>query len=141
MNAKKMLFALIAGFIAMFLLSGLWHTLIMADFYEANSPSTAFAEPKMQFIVLGYFILALILAYIYPLGYKGGTPVIEGLKFGILMGLLWILPLSVVLFGVMESSGTLLVVDAIWHVVEQGIGGIVIGLVYGSQIPSVKNDS
>ncbi|MCK4798022.1 MAG: hypothetical protein KAT05_11600 [Spirochaetes bacterium] len=141
MNAKKMLFALIAGFIAMFLLSGLWYTLIMADFYEANSPSTAFAEPKMQFIVLGYFILALILAYIYPLGYKGGSPVIEGLKFGVVMGLLWILPIGVVLFGVMESSGILLVVDAIWHVVEQGIGGIVIGLVYGSQIPSVKSAS
>ena len=141
MNAKKMLFALIAGFIAMFLLSGLWYTLIMADFYEANSPSTAFAEPKMQFIVLGYLILALLMAYIYPLGHKGGSPLIEGLKFGVVMGLLWILPIGVVLFGVIESSGTLLVVDAIWHLVEQGIGGIVIGLVYGSQIPSAKNDS
>jgi len=141
MNFKKMMFALVAGFVAMFLLSGLWHMLIMGDFYQANGPSNAFAEPKMQFIIVGYFILAILMAYIYPLGYKSGSPVIEGLKFGLLMGLLWILPESVVLFGVMESSGTLLVVDAIWHLVEQGIGGIVIGLVYGSQIPSGESAS
>ena len=132
MNAKKMLFALLAGFVVMFLLAGLWHMIIMGDFYKANSSSAALAEPKMLFIALGYFILALILAFIYPLGYKGGSPVIEGLKFGVLMGLLWILPFSVVLFGLFESSGTVLVVDVIWHVVEEGIGGIVIGLVYGS---------
>ena len=130
MDTKKMLFAIIGGFVAMFALSGLWHMLIMADFYEANSSSTAFAEPKMQFIVLGYLILALIMAYIYPLGYKGGSSVTEGLKFGLIIGLLWILPIGVVLYGVMESSGTLLVVDAIWHIVEQGIGGVVVGLVY-----------
>ena len=132
MNFKKMLFALIAGFVTMFLLSGLWHMVVMADFYATDRPSVAFAEPKMQFIVLGYLILALLMAYIYPLGKKGGSPVIEGLKFGILIGLLWMLPEAVVLFGVFESSGTVLVVDTIWHVVEQGLGGIVIGLVYGS---------
>lgn len=141
MNAKKMLFALIAGFVTMFLLSGLWHMLIMADFYEANGASNAFTEPKMQYIVFGYLILALLMSYMYPQGYKGDSPVVEGLKFGVLMGLLWILPIGVVLFGVMESSGTLLIVDAAWHIAEQGIGGIVIGLVYGSQIPSGKSDS
>ena len=141
MNPKKMLFALIAGFVTMFLLSGLWHMLIMGDFYEANGASNSLAEPNLLFIALGYFILALLMSYAYPLGYKGGKPVIEGLKFGVLMGLLWILPLGVVLFGVMESSGTLLIVDAVWHVVEQGIGGIVIGLVYGSQSSSAKIDS
>ena len=132
MDLKKMLFAIIASFVAMFALSGLWHTFFMADFYATDRPTVAFAEPKMQFVVLGYFILALLMAYIYPLGYKGGSSVTEGLKFGILIGLLWMLPEAVVLFGVFESSGTVLVVDAIWHLVEQGIGGIVIGLVYGS---------
>ena len=132
MNAKKMLFALLAGFVVMFLLAGLWHSVLMEDFYMADSSSNAFAEPKMQFIALGYFILALIMAYIYPFGYKGGSPVIEGLRFGITMGLSWILPFCVVLYGIFESSGTLLMVDFVWHIVEEGIGGIVIGLVYGT---------
>ena len=132
MNAKKMLLALFAGFIVMFLLAGLWHAVIMEDFYKAHATSNTLAEPNMQFIALGYFILALILAYIYPFGYKGGSPVIEGLKFGMVMGLLWIFPFSTVLFGIMESSGTLFAVDVVWHIVEEGIGGIAIGLVYGS---------
>ena len=130
MNTKKMVIALFASFIVMFLLAGLWHMVIMADLY--SGPKTL-EEPMLHFIALGYFVLALIMTYIYPKGYKGGKPVIEGLKFGILMGLLWILPLNLVLYGVMGGSGTVIIVDVIWHVVEQGIGGIVIGLVYGSQ--------
>jgi hypothetical protein len=130
MNTKKMVIALFASFIVMFLLAGLWHMVIMADLYSGPN---SLVEPMLYFIALGYFVLALIMTYIYPKGYKGGKPVIEGLKFGILMGLLWILPLSLVLYGVMGGSGTVIIVDVIWHVVEQGIGGIVIGLVYGSQ--------
>ena len=130
MNAKKMLLAVVAGFAVMFLLSWLWHEFLMGDFYTANNSPGSYAEPKIPFIMLGYFILALILAYIYPLGYKGGSPVIEGLRFGIIMGLLWVVPYNVVLFGLFESSGTVLMVDFVWHIVEEGIGGIVIGLVY-----------
>ena len=138
MNAKKMLLALIAGFAVMYLLSWLWHMKIMVDFYIAHSSSGALDAPKTQYILLGYFVLALILSYIYPLGYKGGSPVIEGLKFGAVMGLLWNLPFSLVSFGLFESSGTLIIVDGIWHIVEEGIGGIAIGLVYGSQISPGK---
>ncbi len=133
MNTKKMVIALFTSFIVMFLLAGLWHMVIMADLYSGPN---SLEEPMLYFIALGYFVLALIMTYIYPKGYKGGKPVIEGLKFGILMGLLWILPLNLVFLGVMESlegSGTVIIVDVIWHVVEEGIGGIVIGLIYGSQ--------
>ena len=132
MDFKKFIIALVAGFVVMFLLSGLWHVLIMGDFYKANTPS-AMEQHQLQFIALGYLILAVLMSYIYPKGYQGGTPVTEGLKFGIVIGLLWILPVSVVLSGVITGySGKLLIVDSVWHIVEQGIGGIVIGLVYGS---------
>ena len=60
----------------------------------------------------------MLMAYLYPKGYSEGSPVGEGLKFGILIGLIWILPLGLIL-------------DAVWHLVEEGAGGIVIGLVYG----------
>ena len=136
MNIKKMVLALLAGFIVMFLLSGLWHMMIMGDLYNSSKPPGAYAEPKLQFIAFGYFVLALLMAYMYPKGYKGGKPVIEGLKFGILIGILWILPQSLVYLGLMAGSGTVVIVDTIWHVVEEGIGGIVIGLVYGTQTSS-----
>ena len=132
MNFKKFIIALVAGFVVMVLLSGLWHMLIMGDFYKEHSTAGAREQYKMGFIVLGYIVLALLMAYIYPKGCSGGGVVAEGAKFGILMGLLWILPFSLVLYGVIEMSGTGLIVDVVWHIVEQGVGGIVIGLVYGT---------
>ena len=133
MDGKKFLMALVGGFLVMWLLSGLWHVLIMGDFYANNAGPSAYEEPKMLFIILAYAVLALLMVYIYTQGYKGGSPLKEGMRFGAIMGLLWILPLSMIMYAVVETSGTLIVVDTIWHIVEQGIGGIVIGLIYGSK--------
>ncbi len=135
MNGRKLILSCIAGFIAMFLLAGLWHIALMIDLY--NTPSSR-KEPLMGFIALGMFILALLMAYLYPKGYSGGSPVTEGLRFGILVGLLWTLPLSLILHAVQEEYAlNMVIVDAIWHMVEEGVGGVVIGLVYGrSDVPA-----
>jgi len=117
----------------MFILGGLWHMLIMHDFYEKYGGESALAEPNMLFIILGVLILATLMAYMYPQGYKGGSAVKEGLRFGVVIGLLWILPLSLIMVGVMGASKKLVVVDTLWHLFEQGIGGIVIGYVYRSK--------
>jgi len=65
MNGKKFLMALVGGFLVMWLLSGLWHVLIMGDFYAKYAGPSTFEEPKMLFIALGYAILALLMVYIY----------------------------------------------------------------------------
>ena len=65
------------------------------------------------------------------MGYKGGSPVKEGFRFGALIGLIWILPLSMIFHGVWNLPLTGVIVDSAWHVVEEGIAGIAIGLVYG----------
>jgi len=132
MFGKKFLMALVGGFLIMWLLSGLWHVLIMGDFYAKYEGPSAYESPQMLFIIIGYAILALLMVYIYIQGYKGGSPLKEGLRFGVVIGLLWILPLNVIIYAVKETSGTFIVVDVLWHIVEQGIGGIVIGLIYGS---------
>ena len=132
MDTKKCVIATVVGFVVMFLLAGLWHMLIMGNFYASHSYFPARETPMMEYIGLGYLILALLMAYIYPKGYSSGSPVKEGAIFGGLIGLLWILPFSIVLHGVFNfGTKTLVLVDAIWHIVEQGIGGIVIGVIYG----------
>ena len=132
MNIGKFLGAAVGGAIVMWLLGGGWHMLIMSEYYAGNSVAEPLAEPRMPFIIIGYVILALLMSYIYPKGYSGGG-VVEGLKFGVLMGLVWVLPHAVILHGVYYgATGKLILVDAIWHLVEQGIGGIVIALIYGS---------
>jgi len=43
----------------------------------------------MWAIGLAYLMVGIIMAYMYPKGYEGGSPVGEGLKFGAIIGLLW----------------------------------------------------
>ncbi len=72
------------------------------------------------------------MAYIYPKGYGGGPAVQEGLKFGVIMGVLSELPTSLVAYGAFDT-GTLdlILVETIGHLAMVGVGGIVIASVYG----------
>ena len=83
-----------------------------------------------------------MMAYMYPKGYSGGSPAVEGLKFGIMIGIVWVLPHALIRHGAMVSmTGKMLLVDAIWHLVEQGIAGLIIGLIYGGQKAAAESAS
>jgi len=133
MAFKKFSMADVGGFLAMFILGSLWHPLLMKNFYSKYGGDSMLAEPNLLFIILGVLILAVLMAYMYPQGYKGGSPLKEGLRFGVVIGLLWVLPFNIIMVGVMGTAKTLVLVDTLWHLVEQGVGGIVIGYVYRSK--------
>ena len=99
MDLKKFSMATVGGFFAMFIPGGLWHMLIMKDFYDKYTGDSALAEPNILFIILGVLILAALMAYMYPQGYKGGSSIKEGLRFGAVIGLLWVLPLNVIMIA------------------------------------------
>ena len=111
---------------------GLWHRVILGDFYAAQTQLTR-EETNVPFVVLGVLVLTFLMALIYPIGYKGGSPIKEGLRFGALIGLIWIFPMSLVMHGVWTYPLTSVIVDSAWHVVEQGVAGLIIGLIYGTQ--------
>lgn len=115
----------------MWILAGLWHEIMMANFYSNENHAK---HEGIGIIFLAYLVLALFMAYIYPLGYKGGSPVIEGLRFGILIGLLWVFPHELAMADAHGDSITYVIKNGVWHMVEQGVGGIVIGLVYGKKL-------
>ena len=140
MNVKKFVLAWVAAVVVTFLLGVLWHLFLLADFYEAQHQALAREEPNMPVVFVGYLILGFLMALAYPVGYKGGSPVKEGFRFGALIGLIWILPVSVILYGVWNYPLTAVIVDSAWHVVEEGIAGIAIALVYGRQREAFKLD-
>ncbi len=69
----------------MWVVSGLWHNLIMANLYADKHEAT---HEGIGILLIAYLILGLFMAYLYPRCFKGGRPAIEGLKFGTLIGLL-----------------------------------------------------
>ncbi len=127
MDIKKLSLAALGGGIGMWLLAGLWHEVIMAAFYSAE---TAAAHEGTGIIFIAYLVLGLLMAYMYPLGYKGGKPWIEGMRFGILVGILWVFPHELVMAGAHSGPLPYVFKNAAWHMVEQGVGGIIVGLIY-----------
>ena len=126
-NFKKLALATIIGGLGMWVIAGVYHNLIMANLYEEVNAK----HEGLGILLAAYFILALIMAYVYPLGYKGKSPAMEGLRFGIIIGLLWVFPHSLAMAGAHGESIIYVFKNSLWHLVEQGLGGLIIGLIYG----------
>jgi hypothetical protein len=83
-------------------------------------------------VFFGYFILALLMVIIYRrFIWEKRISIWTGLRFGMATAVCWLMPYSLVLFGVYNFPYDILPLDFGWALVEQGVGGLVIGLVYG----------
>jgi len=136
MNIKKLLLATLASFATMFVVAGFTHVVLFKAWFQAH-PGDAInitrADPMMQYAVLAGLIVAFIMSYFYPKGVEGNNKIMQGLKFGILVSiLLFSCPLIQYAFTTTLSRSAI-AMDGILHLVEQGLGGIVIALVYGNE--------
>ncbi len=132
MNTNKYLLASISGFIVMFLLAYLGHDMLMPLISDANPmESIERSEPYMIGIMAAYLVIALIMAYIYPKGVEGDSWIGNGFRFGVLIGILISLPISLIFYSILEGTAiSHIFVETIWHAIEQGVGGVVIAYFY-----------
>jgi len=125
MNVKKIVLATLLGGFVMWVVAGVWHNLIMAKLYEGMHAT----HEGIGILLIAYFILALFMSYLYPLIYKDEKPLSNGIKFGMIIGALWVFPHGLVMAGAHGDSILYVFKNTAWHMVEQGIGGIVIAAV------------
>ena len=129
MKMKKFILATVAGGITMWIVAGIWHNIIMANFY--NKQHAEYED--IALLIIAYLILAMFMSYLYPLFNKLENRVLNGLLFGCIIGLLWVFPHELVMAGAHGSSVLYVIKNGAWHLVEQGIGGIVIVLILGKK--------
>lgn len=135
MNSKKYLIATLSGFFVMYILGYVGHEYIISLFSSGVDPMEPImkSEPNILGIAVAYFVLALLMAYMYPKGTEGTNVFSNGLKFGILIGLLFELPMAIIFYSIMEGvTISMVLTESVWHVIEQGIGGIAIAYAYGT---------
>jgi hypothetical protein len=129
----KTFFAVTAAATVMFGLAGLWTGVLLRDFIAANVDVSMLRNPpNLIMVIVGYAVLALLMALIYrkfvPVT---ASPAWSGLRFGLASGICWLMPYSLVLFGVYNFPYAVLPLDFAWALFEQGVGGLLIGLIYG----------
>jgi hypothetical protein len=125
-NIKKAILSILLCGFGMWVVAGIWHNLILANLYE----DTQATHEGIGLLLVAYFILASFMVYLYSLIYKGNKQIKKGLKFGMIIGLLWVFPHDLALAGAHEISITYAVKNGLVHMVEQGIGGIILAFVY-----------
>ena len=94
-------------------------------------------DPLALYHVLAMLVTSVLLAYIFPMGYRGRTPWAEGLRFGMLMGVLIGLPWSLNAYSISDTEFSGLLTSVFWMVITYGIAGALIGAAYGK---SLKTD-
>ncbi len=124
---RKLLFFTVPC-LAMFVLGGLWNSVLMAKLFAAQAPMIARppAEVRLGAIGLAYLILTAFMAFLFTQSFRKKPSSLAGFQFGSLFGVIMTLPVYLLLFAVWNVSPGALLVDALWHGVEQGVGGILL---------------
>jgi hypothetical protein len=121
--------ATIVFFICGFLIFGL---LIGSDFapYGAVYRSQAGMQQHAPVGIITSFIAMFVMSFIYAKGYEGGSGVLEGFRFGALVGLFLACKCVADEYVTLNIGGKLALEMAAGVVVEMAIVGMVIGMVY-----------
>ena len=121
--------------LSIFATNSLWYAVIMRGFYENSQGSwmqVSREHPSIPVILLGMYILSVLMTVLYPkvqMGIK--SPVLANLAFGMLIGLIYVFPSSLYYYGTTNflAFGPM-AMDVCWHMIEEGIAGIVLGALY-----------
>ena len=131
MNTKKFIYASIAAFAVLFIINPIWFGFLFKDWYleNMNAPS----DTNIPIHAFGELCYALLLAWIYPLGSKQGSAMKQGIRFGLLMGLVYSLPMSLHLMASIGGSWEIPCFFVANGLLVSVASGIVIAMIYGSK--------
>jgi len=130
MSAKRFALTWVAATVALVILQPLFHGLLFGGFFVGELGQPKFGPNP---VVIGMFILLYpaLMTYVYQLAYRGGSPLLEGARLGAIVGLFFVLPINNAHTAYLGASMKLVLLDTAIHLVEEGLVGLVIGLVAG----------
>jgi hypothetical protein len=141
MNYGRIVLAGIAATVVYFVVGGLVSGKLIADYY-APYPDVY----RSQAAVMHYFpygiastlIAIVVLTAIYAHGYKGGSGLAEGFRFGLLVGLFVVFAVVADEYVTLNIGHQLALVMAAGRLFGWIIVGITIGLVYKPRVTAAR---
>ncbi|MEE9190929.1 MAG: hypothetical protein V3U16_09190 [Candidatus Neomarinimicrobiota bacterium] len=104
---------------------------LLASYIETVFEGIGRTEPVMWPYVVRSAVIALVMAYMYPKGYKGGTPLAEGFRFGLLIAILFAVAGSLDFYATFPISGSVMFTMFLPEFIGTTLTGMVIAAVYG----------
>ena len=133
MNFPRVALAAVASWVAYLGVSFLVHGVLLADLYSQHAAHARPPDAQME-ILPAAFGLALVgffaFSYAYAKGYEGSNGIQEGLRFGVLVGILLSCFAGIFQYMVWPVSASVLAAWLIDYVLEFAFYGIIVGAIY-----------
>ena len=129
---RKSILAAFAYTVVTFALAAPWHFVLFKELYHSFGIYNR-VDPIIPLGVLSMLVQGVVLALLYPRWYRGGSPAIAGMKFGLLLGV-FLYSVSTLANAAkinVTGLGTFMAVQALFHLLQFAGAGAAIGLVFG----------
>jgi hypothetical protein len=132
MTTTQFVFAWVAYIAVTFGSAGAWHLGLFKQTYDRLGMFTR-QQPIIWLGLASMVIQGAVMAYVYPRFYAGGSPIMTGALFGLLMGLFMGSNAVLAEAGKNEvaSLRTWILLEGAFYLVWPVLFGMTIGLVYG----------
>ena len=133
MVSKRFIRSLFYSALVMCAAAYIWHGFVLSDFERLNRSKTKLLLFSGTISLFVAFVMFKLFELDIMEKYLRRNPLLRGLVVGVFCGALYFFITK--LFGLSYDNSTNIkhsLVDFIWQVFEQSIGGIVIGMVYVS---------
>jgi hypothetical protein len=144
MNLPRVAIAAVVAWVVYLFVSYFVHAVLLADVYMTHravmrpeEQASAILPVGFMFALVGFFAFA----YSYAKGYEGGSGLQEGLRFGVIVGILLCCFAKIWEYMVWPVPGTLLVIWMLDLIVEFTLYGMIVGLVYRPKTVAVRPQS
>jgi hypothetical protein len=137
MNTTRVVLAALGAFVAYFAAGGIMFAAmpwLKTEFmkYPAVYRSKEGMMKVMPAGMAAMFVSIVVLAVLYAMGYHGGSGVVEGARFGALIGVFAVGAVTMHDFVNLNIGWKLAVEQSVAYFVEWVVVGIVIGVIYRS---------
>ena len=140
MNTKKWVIASLVIFVVDQVLSILFHSVIMIGVYEATAHLWRPMEEMGRLMWMGWvsgLIWSFLFVFVFAKGYEG-KGLLEGVRFGLLIGVFFGLPMSLGTYMSMPITGGIATAWLIYTVVDTIILGILAAVLYKPTVAAAK---
>jgi hypothetical protein len=141
MNFTRVAMAALAAWVLYMAMGYLVHGVLLRDLYmeyagvmRHEAEAQAILPINFGVVLVGFFAFA----YAYAKGYEGGNGLQEGLRFGVLVGIMLCTFGAIWQYMVWPAGRRLLAAWLIDYIVEFALYGIVVGLIYKPSAVSAK---
>lgn len=138
---KQFLLAVLSYFVITMLWAYPWHILWFHEQYLAMGAMTR-THPIMPLGIVAVIIQGCVIAYLYPLYYRGGQPVLQGIKFSLIIGLMvyTVMGFATAAKFEIEPVSTFLAYHTVFQTMQFILTGAVLGFIYG-QVQQTQTES